>query len=147
MQIGLFEEEPGCSQPDKGAVTNTVKFYLYFGFRIFNLPIFDQHCTFVHIFNNVPLFAETQCQDETFEHERKGKEKVLRLHSPFASVCKIRQKNCKKVTLLQCEIRTSPNVLVLCPVIVSASWSLEEAVFYRNAAEALTQNRKVPFHL
>ena len=30
VQIGLFEEEPGCSKPDKGAVTNTVKFYLYF---------------------------------------------------------------------------------------------------------------------
>ena len=42
LQNGLFEEEPGCSQPDKGVVTNTVKFYLDFA-QIFNLmPVLNK---------------------------------------------------------------------------------------------------------
>ena len=65
MQNGLFEEEPGCSQTDKGVVTNTVKFYLYFD-PIFNLTIIGRCCT--------SLLA-----DQTFEEkpENERKEKVF----------------------------------------------------------------------
>ena len=80
-----------------------------------------------------------QCQDETFESE-KGLNMyfISTLRLPvFANSSK---KNYKKSTILQ--IR--PKCSCFCPVIVSASWSVEEAVLYRNAAEAQTQKKESP---
>ena len=123
VQNGLFEEEPGCSQTDKGVVTNTVKFYLYFD-PIFNLTIIAKCCTFLIRFQKFYSSTSTQFSNWHYlldvllrylltKHLRKnlktkGKKKCFSLCSPFANNCQIGQNSSQNWTLLK-----FPNLLVL----------------------------------